>query len=396
MLCFLFIICLLFLHKIAITQFDIAEYCINDKNELGYCINILSCSFMENILQNERDNASAIEFLRKSSCGYEDNAPKVCCPLGSEISNFNNINDNKKKDEVPNKTVVIRPEKLSTYETLSYSKLPTPKSCGRKNSIPSFRIIGGRPADLGSWPWIVAIGYISIYAQNNPPQWLCGGTLISDRYVVTAAHCTIGLGYKKISVVRIGELDFNPDTNDGASPIDVFVERVMTHEEFNWQNKTNDIAILKLNNSISFNNFIQPICLPIMPDLRVNQFVKYIAKVAGWGSTAYHGSLSTMLMEAFIPVINNSECYRSYADKNVVLDERILCTGYKTGGIDTCYGDSGGPMVLEIEEQSYLIGVLSFGLKCGEPNFPVVYSRLTYFVDWIVEKINSSEDSDHI
>ncbi|XP_050544251.1 transmembrane protease serine 9-like [Daktulosphaira vitifoliae] len=391
--------------KIVIGQSN--EGCINPKNENGYCINIKRCTLLTTMLQNDRRNATVIKFVRDSACGYEGRDPKVCCPIRTEVSNNNNNGNNwssgntNNGNNLNNGNVNVnsglgnggtptRPESFSNYETVSSSKLPSRSSCGRINATLGNKIVGGQPAALGDWPWIAAIGYTSINAPNNPPQWLCGGTLISDRYVVTAAHCTVGIGQRKISVARLGDLDLDSDVNDGASPVDVPVERVITHENYNSQDYTNDIAVLKLKRSVSFNYLIQPICLPIMSDIRANQFVKYIPKVAGWGTTSYRGPTSTVLMEAPVPVVENAECKRAYANKKTVIDERTLCAGYKAGGIDACQGDSGGPLVTPISAQNYLIGVVSFGFKCADPDFPGVYSRVSYFVDWIVEKINNS------
>ncbi|XP_050544581.1 venom protease-like [Daktulosphaira vitifoliae] len=369
-----FLLFLLFVFKSITGQLNNGG-CINPYNENGQCINIKKCSLLKDMLTNNRRNASVINFLRDSVCGYERRDPKVCCPLRT-VETYTASS--------------TKPDISSNYETVSSSKLPPKNSCGYINATLGTKIVGGQPAELGAWPWIAAIGYSSLNIPKKPPQWLCGGTLISDKYVVTAAHCTVGLGSKKISIVRLGDLILDSDIDDGANPIDIPVEKVMIHENYNSRDVTNDIAILKLKHSVSFNHLIQPACLPIMSDIRANKFVKYVPKVAGWGAKSFRGPTSSVLLEAPVPVVDNAECKRSYVNEKTLIDERSLCAGYKTGGIDACQGDSGGPLITSVKAQHYLIGVVSYGVKCAEPNYPGVYSRVTYFVDWIVEKMNNS------
>ncbi|XP_050544574.1 venom protease-like [Daktulosphaira vitifoliae] len=390
MLCVRYLFYILFVYKVVISQHNIAGVCVRPNNENGVCLNIKNCQPLLLMLLNNKNNNTAINFLRKSMCGYEGKTPKVCCELESILSNVNNNKTDDKNEETNTKKFLSITENVSMNKSESYSKLPSTSSCGRITSSPKFRIIGGHPAELGNWPWIAALGYKTINETNNRIDWLCGGTLISDRYVVTAALCVVKTGEKEVSVVRLGELDLDPKINDGASPIDVIVEKILIHENYNSRKQINDIALLKLSKAISFNNFIQPVCLPISSEIRSNQFENYIPSVAGWGVTTYHGPSSTMLMEAPVPVLDNAECRRIYNSTNAVIDERILCAGYKTGGVDTCQGDSGGPMVSEIGSNNYLIGVTSYGFLCAAPDKPAVYSRITYFVDWIVEKMNNS------
>ncbi|XP_050433643.1 venom protease-like isoform X2 [Adelges cooleyi] len=310
---------------------------------------------------------------------------------GSNHNNNNNNGGSNLNNNNGRPTTTSRPTSSSSYETVTSSKLPSQSTCGRSNATQN-RIVGGAPADLDDWPWMVALGYQDLNNRQNTktPQWLCGGALISDRYVVTAAHCTVGIGQRKLAIAHLGDLDLDSKVRDGAAPVDVPIERVMTHESYNAQDYTNDIALLKLETVVRFNQHIQPICLPIMSDLRTNLLVKSLPFVAGWGSTSFRGPSSTALMEVQVPVVDNSECKRSFANKRTVIDERVLCAGYLTGGKDACQGDSGGPLMWPSGKQYYLVGVVSFGFKCAEPGYPGVYTRVTHFVEWIAGRMNNS------
>uniref|UniRef100_A0A2S2Q5Y0 CLIP domain-containing serine protease n=1 Tax=Sipha flava TaxID=143950 RepID=A0A2S2Q5Y0_9HEMI len=254
----------------------------NDLN--GVCINIKRCPSLLMLLENQRKNSTIAAFLRNSMCGYEGRDPKVCCALDSETNNNPSQN-------IPPPTTTVRPNTSfgsDNVETVKSSKLPSQSTCGKSNSS-HIRIVGGIPADLGAWPWMAALGYQNLNRPGRDYQWLCGGALISDRYALTAAHCTVGIGNRKLVVVHLGDLDLNPDVQDSASPIDVPISRIITHERYNAREYTNDIALLKLESTVRFNELIQPICLPILQKHRSNQLVSLVPFVAGWGSTSFNG-----------------------------------------------------------------------------------------------------------
>ncbi|XP_060837794.1 venom protease-like [Rhopalosiphum padi] len=343
----------------AIAQSDIV--CRTPNYENGVCIDIRNCQKLRLLLQSSI-NESNIIFLQKSICGFEGISSKVCCPLDSLI-----------------------PE----------DKLPSPTTCGQRK-VASFRMIGGDQSELGAWPWMVALGYINYNIKNNTLQWLCSGTLITDSYVLTSAQCVKNRDNIRLTTARLGELNLDPNVNDGATPLDVPIEHVIIHEKYNSEGVHNDIALLKLNQSVVYTELIQPICLPITSDVQNINLTATMLFVAGWGSTDPTSSLSepsnTNLMEIQIPITNTTECKQLYEKNNTVIDDRIiLCAGHSLGGKDACRGDSGGPLMLPIENQYYLMGIVSYGPKiCGEPGHPGVYTRVSYFVDWITMKLRNS------
>ncbi|XP_076389576.1 transmembrane protease serine 9-like [Megachile rotundata] len=323
-------------------------------NLQGVCINIRSCPFLINILQTQ--GIAASEYLMSTVCYYADRDPIVCCPQ----------NDSRDSKEIRD----------SPYGPLQ------PPDCGF-SSIQHQRVVGGVPAEPGAWPWLAALGYEN---KNNPsqPKWLCGGSLISARHVLTAAHCI----RNDLYTVRIGDLDLYSD-NDGVQPVQLGIDKVTVHPQYSTSSTVNDIAIIRLNNDVQFSEHVRPICLPVGPSLRNNNFVRAYPFIAGWGSLAPKGASSAVLMEAQVPVVTNAACKDAYSRfQAAVIDDRVLCAGYARGGKDACQGDSGGPLMLPQRQHFFQIGVVSYGYKCALPGYPGVYTRVTDFLDFIISAMH--------
>ncbi|XP_039760362.1 venom serine protease Bi-VSP-like [Pararge aegeria] len=194
-------------------------------------------------------------------------------------------------------------------------------------------------------------------------------------------------------VVRVGELDLASET-EGATPVDVLIKTKIKHEDYNAKAFTNDIALLVLQNDVQFTDLIKPICIPTDNKLRSTSFEDYNPFIAGWGDLEFRGPKATRLQVLQLPVVSNDFCKQAYtAYKAQVIDNRVLCAGFKKGGKDSCQGDSGGPLMQPIynfettKTYFYQIGVVSFGKKCAEPGFPGVYSRVTSFVPWLQKNV---------
>lgn len=353
--------------------------CSTPHNEYGVCMDIKHCKKLREMLENQRHVPSVVVFLKKSFCGHEIGITKVCCPL-----------ENKFSDE--SKPISIN-EPAGDIETIS-SKLPPRKTCGHSNSI-SNRIFGGNESILGTWPWMVALGYQEVNGNSNELHWLCGGSLITNTHILTAAQCVVNRKTVRLTMARLGDLDLDNNVTDGATPLDVPIDDIIMHEMYNPRENTNDIAIVKLKNSVSYAEFIQPICLPIQLDMKHINMTNPMPFIVGWGSTQElffsSESRNTAMMEVQIPLTDIEKCKEAYASGYNVIDDRVLCAGYQEGGKDSCDGDAGGPLMWPKENQFYLMGIVSYGfISCGEANRPGVYTRVTSFVDWIVEKINNN------
>ncbi|XP_050574693.1 venom protease-like isoform X3 [Bombus affinis] len=259
----------------------------------------------------------------------------------------------------------------ASVEATSYGPL-RPPHCGFSN-VTHNRIVGGKPAKLGAWPWMVALGFRNYTNPEAGPEWHCGGSLISARHVLTAAHCAIR---SDLYVVRIADLNLKRD-DDGAHPIQMGFESKLIHPNYISGQHPHDIAILKLERDVTFSDYIRPICLPIEESLRNNNFVGYNAFVAGWGRLEFDGPYSDELMEVQVPVLSTAECQQAYAG----VSDKVICAGYAEGGKDACTGDSGGPLMIPQNFTLYEIGVVSFGYLCGLPGYPGVYTRVTSYLD---------------
>ncbi|XP_058975875.1 transmembrane protease serine 3-like [Musca domestica] len=228
------------------------------------------------------------------------------------------------------------------------------------------RIVGGTQVRQNKYPWTA-----QLVKGRHYPRLFCGGSLINDRYVLTAAHCVHGNRDEiTIRLLQLDRLSRDPG-------ITRKVVRTIVHPQYNPNTIVNDVALLKLESPVTFNDEIRPVCLP-----DANQtYDGKNAIVAGWGLLKEGGQTSNYLQEATVPIISNQEC-RLTRYKNIIQDV-MLCAGLvKSGGKDACQGDGGGPLMVN-EGRFALVGVVSFGYGCGQANAPGVYARVTKFLSWI-------------
>ncbi|TBZ24634.1 trypsin-like serine protease [Rhizobium leguminosarum] len=258
------------------------------------------------------------------------------------------------------------------------------------------RVIGGQAAKKGEWPWQVKI------LAPDPEQrgrfgGHCGGSLISPRWILTAAHCvTSGRSGKQDLFARdllIVEGKSKIDkviAVDGPDKPGLAVEEVIIHEDFDRKVFANDIALIKLSEPAKS----KPAILASASDDEV-EAAGHPAVVTGWGYTkADHGwddkYLPTELQEVELPIVPREDCRAAYRDSSMrmnPIDERNVCAGYAKGGKDACQGDSGGPLVAQRPDKRWIqLGIVSWGAGCAEAEHYGVYTRVAAFRDWIAAK----------
>ncbi|CAG5107778.1 Oidioi.mRNA.OKI2018_I69.chr1.g3483.t1.cds [Oikopleura dioica] len=224
------------------------------------------------------------------------------------------------------------------------------------------KIIGGSEVvDRTQWPWMVSIGDF------------CGGSIVGNRWVLTAAHCC---SKDKFSIqnVYIGHVDrLNLDSKE-AIPISSF----RVHPDFNEETLENDLCLIKLARELEYSDTVQPLCIN---DEEFDLESGSEAFIAGWGLVKEDGSASQFLKEARIPIVSNEECSVPYGDDFKA--ETMFCAGYAQGGIDSCQGDSGGPLVLLENDVPTAHGVVSWGVGCGRAGMYGVYAKLVDSKVWM-------------
>ncbi|EGW02909.1 Transmembrane protease, serine 3 [Cricetulus griseus] len=247
------------------------------------------------------------------------------------------------------------------------------QACGLRPGY-SFRIVGGNMSSLAQWPWQVSLQFQGYH--------LCGGSVITPLWIVTAAHCVYDLYHPKSWTVQVGLVSLM----DSPVPSHL-VEKIIYHSKYKPKRLGNDIALMKLAEPLSFDGTIQPVCLPNseenFPDGK-------LCWTSGWGATEDGGDASPVLNHAAVPLISNKICNHRDVYGGII-SPSMLCAGYLKGGVDSCQGDSGGPLVCQERRLWKLVGATSFGIGCAEVNKPGVYTRVTSFLDWIHEQLEVGE-----
>ncbi|XP_065204934.1 proclotting enzyme-like [Planococcus citri] len=248
--------------------------------------------------------------------------------------------------------------------------------CGIKNGYQDQeRIVGGHNAEPGEWPWMAAI--------LTSGRLFCGGSLIDDIHILTAAHCVAQMNPWDVARLRVNLGDYNIKSKGDVQHVERKVRKVVRHRGFDPRTLYNDIALLTLDSPVPFSRNIRPICLP----QGRTQYHGRMATVIGWGSLKEMGPTPGILQEVSIPIWTNQECKTKYAGAapgGIV--ETFLCAGKASK--DSCSGDSGGPLMIN-DGKWQQIGVVSWGIGCGKGQYPGVYTRITSFMSWINKNLDT-------
>ncbi|XP_058055910.1 serine proteinase stubble [Anopheles bellator] len=247
---------------------------------------------------------------------------------------------------------------------------------------PETRIVGGKNAPFGRWPWQVSVRRTSFFGFSSTHR--CGGAVINDNWIATAGHCVDDLLTSQIRI-RVGEYDFS-HVQEQLPYIERGVARKVVHPKYNFFTYEFDLALVKLEQPLVFAPHISPICLPATDDLLIGEN----ATVTGWGRLSEGGTLPSVLQEVSVPIVSNDRCKSMFlrAGRHEFIPDIFLCAGHDTGGQDSCQGDSGGPLQVKGKDGHYfLAGIISWGIGCAEANLPGVCTRISKFVPWIMETV---------
>ncbi|KAH8289562.1 hypothetical protein KR054_007171, partial [Drosophila jambulina] len=235
------------------------------------------------------------------------------------------------------------------------------------------KVVGGYTVTIDQVPFLVSVRRRLIHEQEFGQGHVCGGAIISQRVVCSAAHCyainnteTRTYHRPEVFVVLAGmsvldKMDSNTQEYN--------VQRIIGHEKYDSITLANDIALLFLNSYIPWESeVVRAVPLAVDPPVAGTSCL-----IHGWGKPRQWDT-SITLQQAPVPILKREICRFIYKQP-----ESQMCAGFLQGGIDACQGDSGGPLVCN----GYLAGVISWGVGCADPGFPGVYTNVSQFLDWI-------------
>ncbi|KAG8002988.1 Trypsin-3, partial [Nibea albiflora] len=258
----------------------------------------------------------------------------------------------------PRATLMERSQEESERARCSYDE-----SQDSGQGMAQGRIVGGYAPVPHSIKYIVSI-------QTTLRQHVCGGSLINKFWVITAAHCDIGL---KNMLIVAG--DYSLTIYEGTEQ-EIMPQLLVPHPDYNRTSHNNDIMLIKLRAPIYLNSYVS---IALLPRQGASIAEGRMCRVSGWGYTSPSGGqIPSSLRTVKLPIISTEKC-NSSESFNGIITENMLCAGFSTGGKDACKGDSGGPLVCD----GRIYGVVSWGRGCADAQFPGVYTTVSMFRRWI-------------
>ncbi|XP_015787833.1 clotting factor B [Tetranychus urticae] len=346
------------------------DFCITRNGVQGKCTLITSCPTLRISLHLRRNHPTI--------CSWDRLFPIICCPLVSSRGDREST-------------------ELTTSKPLN-NQLKEKAKCGikppKKFQVHIYVVGGDEVKSSTDWPWMAAL----FTKQNNQYDHFCGGTIISDSCILTAAHCVNHL------LNQVNKLYVGVGSNELDKTTKIPIRRVVVHPNYRDSKSYFDIALLMTSTKINFTDSIIPICLP---GPKVSSFTEdstqddsnlTLVEVAGWGRQAYGGRAVSKLRSARLEILSHQKCNQSYSSLNTPsipqgIKTDQLCAGTTNAEKDSCQGDSGGPLTFKANEEigvdvHYQIGIISFGRRCAVKDFPGIYTKVSDYVPWIETQLN--------
>ncbi|XP_018020146.1 uncharacterized protein LOC108676568 [Hyalella azteca] len=234
----------------------------------------------------------------------------------------------------------------------------------------SRKIVGGDVTKISEFPWMVGL------ASSKTNFVFCGGSLITDRHVITAAHCVYNYALDPSTMYVRGGIG---DRDDGTDvPIRMEIKAIRVHTKYSEFDTEYDIAIIALQSPVQFSAKLLPVCLPTDPE-PADVFASGV--VAGWGRTEDLGNFPKTLQKANVDLMTSQECRKNSDYSSNSITNRIICA--RSPGKDACQGDSGGPLMVNKDGAIEAIGIVSWGVGCADERYPGIYTKIYSYRTWI-------------
>ncbi|XP_037792120.1 chymotrypsinogen B-like [Penaeus monodon] len=246
--------------------------------------------------------------------------------------------------------------------------------CGKApDSAGATKIVGGQASQPGEYPWMVRLSI-----RVGLLTYLCGGSIITSLHIITAAHC-VDFSAPEVTVVA-GE--HNVETEDESITQSIRAKKVTAHPKYDATTAANDIAVITLQSPLEWTDGVGPICLP--PD---KSFGNSEAVIIGWGLVDHQDLTGpNELQEAGVTVSDHGECKSAHVFSNFPVTDKQICAA--DPGQIACRGDSGGPLMTKENGLWLLLGVTSFGPEECTTDVPAVYTRVSSYSKWILNKLS--------
>lgn len=257
--------------------------------------------------------------------------------------------------------------------------------CGVSNVRSGSSVNGhsaGRHALRGEFPWQVSIQLHDPLATEPEHEYehACGGTLISESHVLTAAHCIHEYDNNADVRVAAGGLQYRSSENLRK------VSKIIFHQNFDPISLDNDIGILKLAESLDFvgaGGNLNAACLP-HANLHLRDYIRGNLTTCGWGAGRDVGDFSEQLQAVDVPLVDYNRCVDLYGEG--VVSDGMICAGLIEDDRESCSGDAGGPLLgHDSDLRAIVVGIVSWGYGCSSTGYPAVYTHVTKYIDWILK-----------